>query len=125
MNKILLVAIGGAIGSIIRYLIGDFMKSEFQSVFPWHTLFVNLSGCLLIGIAWGYLSQQPLPDWFSAFIVIGFLGGFTTFSSYGLEGLQLLLQKSYVHFFLYLFSTNVIGISFTYIGYKMSSMLAA
>lgn len=124
MNKILLVAVGGAIGSILRYLVGELMKSEYQSAFPWHTLFVNLSGCLFIGFIWGYLSQQPAHEWLSIFMMIGILGGFTTFSSYGLESLQLFLQKSYLPLFIYLITTNVIGILFTYIGYRLSSMLA-
>jgi CrcB protein len=124
MSKILFVALGGAIGTALRFLIGEFVKNEYPSVFPWNTLLVNLSGCLLIGFVWGYISINTQFEWLSVFLIFGILGGYTTFSSFALEGIQMLIQKSYLPFFLYLITTNIIGILLTFIGYRLSSMLA-
>jgi CrcB protein len=91
MFKILLVGMGGFIGSILRYLIGIYFQQEANSTkLPFGTLFVNISGCLIIG----FLSRLGEGhDIFSAeartFIFIGLLGGFTTFSSFGNETVDL------------------------------------
>lgn len=91
MKTVLLVAAGGGIGSVMRYLSGAFFAHSFPAArFPWGTLFVNLAGCFLIGIAAGWI--EKLPAWNAELrlaLITGFLGGFTTFSAFGLDTLQL------------------------------------
>ncbi len=92
MTKTLLVGCGGFLGSIARYLVGGAVHQLASGpVFPYGTLVVNLTGCLAIGVlgalaeARGILSPEA-----RVFLLIGILGGFTTFSSFGYETLQLL-----------------------------------
>jgi CrcB protein len=92
MNKIFLVGAGGFVGSVLRYLISSYIQQITKSaVFPYGTLAVNLIGCFVIG----FLSQlADTRGVFSpesrALIFIGFLGGFTTFSTFGNESVNLL-----------------------------------
>jgi len=86
MDKYLLVLVGGAMGSLARYLAGTAVMSRFSGRFPLGTLVVNVTGCFLIGMIMTLLSQRaaPHPNW-RLLLVVGFLGGFTTFSSFAYE----------------------------------------
>lgn len=88
IKHILLVGFGGFLGSALRYLVS--LATESKSLFPWGTFLVNIIGCLLIGIFWELFNKQ---EWFTAEIrllfTVGFCGGFTTFSSYALDAIQL------------------------------------
>src|SRR5260370_23295488 len=79
MEKSLVVLVGGAIGSLARYLTASAVMSRFQGRFPLGTLIVNLTGCFLIGV----LAQklEPYPAW-RLFLIVGILGGYTTFSGF-------------------------------------------
>jgi CrcB protein len=90
--KTLLVGCGGFLGSIARYLLGGAVHRLIQApIFPFGTLLVNVSGCLAIGVLGGLADQRGLltPE-ARVFLLIGVLGGFTTFSSFGYETFQLL-----------------------------------
>jgi CrcB protein len=84
--KILLVVVGGGLGSLSRYAIALWAVKYLDSRFPWGTLLANLSGCLLIGIAFGLVDRTGLlgPS-ARLFFMTGYLGGLTTFSTYALE----------------------------------------
>lgn len=83
------VALGGGLGAAARYLASVFL-SVGPAGFPWATLAVNLAGCLGIGLLWGSWSQLGwFQEWGRAFLVVGVLGGFTTFSAFSLETLLL------------------------------------
>ena len=86
MDKYLLVLAGGAIGSLARYLAGTAIMSRFTGRFPLGTLIVNVTGCFLIGVIMTMLTQKtaPHPNW-RLFLVVGILGGYTTFSSFEWE----------------------------------------
>jgi CrcB protein len=91
VGRILLVGIGGFIGSILRYVLGGYVQQWTRSVdFPYGTLAVNLTGCLIIGFL-SYLAETRgiFTAESRAFIFIGLLGGFTTFSSFGNETINL------------------------------------
>ena len=87
MIKLLMVGIGGFAGSICRYIISDLSHRLFNDpFFPYGTLTVNVIGCLLIGILGGLSeTRQVFTPEIRALILIGFLGGFTTFSTFGYE----------------------------------------
>lgn len=90
MNNVLLVGIGGFIGSAIRYLLSGYVQQSSKSIFPFGTLTVNVIGCFVIG----FLSQLAenrgvFSSEARAFVFIGILGGFTTFSAFGNETLNL------------------------------------
>ena len=94
MREFFLVGLGGAMGSISRYGIGLLLSSFApQSPFPFATLFVNMSGCFLMGITAACLQGLATSsDEWRLFIMTGILGGFTTFSAVGLETLTLVRQ---------------------------------
>ena len=86
MNKVLLVFIGGGIGSMTRYGTTLLAGKWFGTGFPWGTLAVNLTGCFLIGVILGLAERSSLVQPSTRlFFVTGFLGGLTTFSSYAME----------------------------------------
>jgi len=85
MKSLLLVSLGGAIGSACRYLSSKIINNYFHSPMPWGTIFVNLLGCFLVGIIWELATKAVLTSPQRLMIMVGFLGAFTTFSTYGAE----------------------------------------
>jgi CrcB protein len=117
MKSILLVALGGALGSVLRYLAGELLLYKQQTLFPWATLTVNLLGCFLIGLAAGStIKHGCLADNFRLFFIAGFCGGFTTFSAFSREIIQLLSQNLYLQAFIYVFVSVIIGVLLTLSG---------
>ena len=87
--NVLLVALGGAIGSAARYLVGVFVANRFGPDFPWGTFIVNVSGSFLIGVILSLVGGGQLPAGARLFLAVGVMGGYTTFSTYSNETLQL------------------------------------
>ena len=85
MNKLLLIGVGGVLGTLCRFGISTWVDQRSQSVFPMGTLAVNLAGCFLAGLLFPLLDQAGLTPDLRLAIFTGFLGGFTTFSAYGLQ----------------------------------------
>jgi CrcB protein len=120
MTKLAWVIIGGGAGAGLRYLISNSDWLRLGNGFPLGTLLVNLLGCLLIGMLWQASQNNSL---LSPLLVIGFLGGFTTFSSFGLESFQLFENGSYKLLGAYVLLSNIVGFALVYIGHKTASMI--
>ncbi len=88
--NVLLVAAGGAIGAAARYLAGLWIVARLGAGFPWGTFFVNVTGSFVIGIVLVLVEGGTLPAGARLFFAVGILGGYTTFSSFSYETLQLL-----------------------------------
>ncbi len=89
MGGWLAIALGGALGALGRYVISQALVSD--RPFPWPTLLINLAGCLGIGLAWGSWSHLHwFQEWGRLFLVVGLLGGFTTFSTFSIETILLM-----------------------------------
>jgi len=117
IKDIVIVGIGSGIGGICRYLISLFM-GHVENGFPWGTFAVNIAGCLLIGILWGVTARfQNFSPSFSLFLMFGFCGGFTTFSTFSKEGLTLLQANDYILFSLYVLGSVGLGIMAVALGY--------
>ncbi|MBR7126881.1 MAG: fluoride efflux transporter CrcB [Prevotella sp.] len=117
IKDIVIVGIGSGIGGICRYLISLFL-CQARNGFPWGTFTVNTAGCLLIGILWGLTSRfLHLSPSFSLFLMVGFCGGFTTFSTFSKEGLTLLQANNYILFSLYVIGSLGLGIMAVALGY--------
>lgn len=114
--NILLVGIGGGIGSILRYL----LQRSLNVNFPYGTLVVNIAGCLLIGLLWGFFTRH-IDEQRRLLLVTGFCGGFTTFSTFTYEGVQMLMENRWMTFLLYTLLSIVAGLAATYFGYKLTS----
>ncbi len=119
IRDIVIVGIGSGIGGICRYLISLAMNHAGNG-FPWGTFAVNVAGCLLIGILWGVTSRfQNVSPSLSLFLMVGFCGGFTTFSTFSKEGLAMLQANNYILFSLYAIGSVVLGIMAVALGYRI------
>jgi CrcB protein len=119
----LLIALGGAIGSVSRYALGSAVQRMTHHNFPLGTLIVNVSGCLLIGVLAKFFmgSQTELP--LRATLMIGFCGGFTTFSSFTLETLALAQTGAWARAALYVAMSMVICLAATAAGFAIGKPL--
>jgi CrcB protein len=119
----LLVAAGGAIGASLRYGAGLWLVRP-QSLFPWTTWSVNLLGCFLAGVFFAFSQRfSVLQNETRLFIMVGILGGFTTFSSFGLETFQLIRQGQFSVAMLYAFSSLVVGLMCLIAGFYIFQIL--
>lgn len=95
MSTVLLVAVGGAFGAPLRYLVDLLVQSRHDSVFPWGTLTVNAVGSLLVGVTFAVVTATDGPVWVLNLLVTGFLGALTTFSTFGFETVRLVEEGSW------------------------------
>jgi len=118
MLNALLVALGGGIGALGRYLIGAWVQNLVGNPdFPWGTFLVNVTGSFLIGVAFGLSKQEIVgsPGW--ALLTLGALGGYTTYSTFALETLELLADNGRVGAaLLNTMGQLVAGLALAYIG---------
>ncbi len=121
MKTLFLVGLGGAIGSGFRYEISKLASTHWGKFFsiPIGIIFVNIVGCLLMGMIFAFFEQKIYSSNTQKFIMTGFLGGFTTFSSFSLETFTLLQQGEYVKSVIYLSLSVVLGVIFCCIGYVL------
>lgn len=90
------VALGGALGSVARYLVAAALKGVWSNHFPWEMVFVNTFGCILVGFFAAFLyTKFPHPRW-AMLLYWGFIGGFTAFSSFIKEGLHFFLHGDHL-----------------------------
>ena len=117
INHILLVGLGGAIGSILRYLCHRWIDESYHPNFPFATFLVNITGCLLIGMIYaGAEKGNILSPQIRLFLVTGFCGGFTTFSTFAFENVSFIRTNDDFYFLLYACGSVVIGILAVYLG---------
>jgi fluoride exporter len=119
--KILLVGLGGALGSIARFLVSNWLLTLSKSTWPVGTFVANITGCLLIGIIYGYLKPTHLTtlEW-RLLLATGFCGGYTTFSAFAYENLQFLQQAQYQSFLFYVLGSVLMGVACVWIGYSIA-----
>ncbi|SFH65330.1 camphor resistance protein CrcB [Selenomonas ruminantium] len=119
------VFIGGGLGAVCRYGVTTTVGMLLGGMFPWGTLVVNLVGSLLMGLVIGALlplakSLQLLPESLRLLLTVGFLGGFTTFSSFSMETLTLLRGDSFFLAAVNVVGSIVLGLAAAYIGYQLA-----
>ncbi len=126
MNNLILVFVGGGIGAILRYFINNISENMFLSnsnyEFPWGTFVVNILGSFLIGFVVGLFDSSILSnEQLKLFIIVGVLGGFTTFSSFSLETVEMLQAGYYIKSILYIAASTFLAIIFTISGLKLGN----
>ena len=120
IKNFLIVGVGGAVGSMLRYAVQKFFQAQTAAAFPTGTLLVNIAGCFLIGILWSLVSRSlTWNDEMKLLLMTGFCGGFTTFSAFTLEGIGLLKENRTVLFVIYLTASVVGGLLATFIGIRI------
>ena len=122
--RILLIALMGAVGTVTRYALQGVVQFRTGSSFPYGTLVVNLTGCLLLGFL-GQLTLNRMvisPEWRIA-MTIGFFGGYTTFSSFGWETAKMLQDGEWVHASVYVTASVVAGLLLTLAGIQAANRI--
>lgn len=116
-SQILLVGTGGFVGSVLRFWLGNWFIPSIPPTWPWGTFLANLIGCLLIGIFLGIANKSQNGDIYRILLASGFCGGFTTFSAFSNEGLQMLRYQLYLLFAAYAISSIILGLLGVAAGY--------
>jgi len=122
--KTLMVGTGGFIGANIRYWLGGFISSRLaDTTFPWQTLFINVTGSVVIGLFMGLMTGLNWnPNW-RLFCAIGILGGYTTYSSFAYESIGLLGNRQYIAALLYIEGTALLTVFGAWLGLVASRLL--
>jgi CrcB protein len=115
----LLVAVAGGLGTLLRYVLGGLLARVTGGVYPWETFFINVLGCLVIGVIAGAVDRglDLQASWRIA-ITVGLVGGFTTFSTFALEGFRLAEDAQWAPAAIYVLITNVVGFIAVLAGYR-------
>ena len=121
MKSFLFVFLGGGLGSGLRYLVTITMN-QYSKVLPFGTFTVNMLGCLLIGLILGYAQKEnTLTSNQTLLLATGFCGGFTTFSAFANENLELIKNGELFNFSVYTIGSVLIGILAVYIGFYLTN----
>ena len=121
MKEIIFVGAGGLIGALLRYMISLLLVKFSQFGFPFGTFLVNIIGCIVIGFIIGigfdrHYNVIPIME----FVIIGILGGFTTFSTFGLESFEMLQSNQFKLFFIYVLGSVIFGLMSIRLGIEIS-----
>jgi len=117
LQKYFYIAVGGAFGSIARYWVGSTVASRLGTKFPYGTFVINLTACVIIGFSLTFLAKRTglNPAW--RFLVpIGFIGAYSTFSTYEWETLSTLRSGAFLEASLYAFGSLILGLVATWLG---------
>jgi CrcB protein len=116
----MLVAAGGALGTLLRYALGGWIQHASGATFPWGTLLVNVAGCAAIGLVAAFVDRGGglTPQW-RMVIQVGVLGGFTTFSGFGLETFRLLADGDIGRALTYVGVTNMGCLTAVWIAFRL------
>lgn len=115
----LAIALGGAVGSVLRYAVQTVVRPA-SGGFPWGTLAVNLAGSFLIGLCASLAERQGAGAWIRPWLMVGVLGGFTTFSTFSLENVHLLRNGQIATLFAYALVSLAGGLGLALAGYFLA-----
>jgi CrcB protein len=119
-NRLVLLAVAGAVGTLCRYWLGDLMQRLCGSSFPWGTLTINVLGCLLFGLVWTLADERMLISPQARIVILtGFMGAFTTFSTFAFESAQMLSDAEWLRAFANIALENVAGIAAVFVGFAL------
>ncbi len=123
MVKLIIIAFGGAIGAVLRYVISEIPYRYIAPMFPYGTLLVNLLGAFFIGMLFELSQRIEIPSEWRIFVFIGIIGAFTTFSTFALESVNLIRDGEYVPALWNIIITNVAGFVLVYAGFVSTRAL--
>lgn len=122
MHNIIYVFLGGGLGSVCRYLIGQYFTTS-DSSFPIGTFVANFLACLILGVLLGYQMKDDFNQNLSLLFVTGFCGGFSTFSTFSSESLKLFQSNQAGVALFYIGGSIIMGLIAVYLGYKVQTSL--
>jgi len=122
---LVLVALGGAAGSILRYLTDRRVQSWRDSPFPFGTLTVNIVGSFVLGFLSGWLLHGAEPSSVRSLVAVGFCGGLTTFSTFGYETVRLFMEKTRLYAVVNVLVTVVVGLTSGALGLLLATAVFA
>ncbi len=124
MNQVVAIAVGGSLGALSRYWMVGFVSRLFERNFPYGTLAVNVVGSFLIGIGYIVIVQrlQVASEW-HAVLMVGFIGAFTTFSTFSLETVSLMQEGRLMAAFIYIFSSVLVCLLATMAGILLAKQI--
>lgn len=120
-GDILMVALGGAVGSVARYVVSGYVGQAVGGGFPWGTFAVNVIGCLAIGLLSALVSAGTVTPAMKLLLVTGFCGGFTTFSTFANESLMLMKTSDALYTLLYIVTSIAAGLFAAYAGMRIAA----
>ena len=124
MQKVLLIGLAGLVGTVGRYALSGVIARRFGETFPAGTLVVNIIGCFLAGLLFYLLQERDLVSpTMRTVVMIGFLGGFTTFSSFGLQTFTLLRDGEFWFATLNIIGSNFLGLLMVWAGYTLGKLV--
>jgi CrcB protein len=124
MSVVVSVAGGGALGAVSRYGLDRVIEQRSESSFPWSTFVINVTGCLLVGFLIAALvDRRSAPEWVRAGLVVGFCGGYTTFSTFGQETLDLIEADEVVLAVLNVCASVVVGVLAVLAGARLARLV--
>ncbi|MFO7682032.1 MAG: fluoride efflux transporter CrcB [Chloroflexota bacterium] len=123
--QLLYIAVGGAIGAVLRFLISGLAYDIFGQDFPWGTMVVNMTGCFLIGFLAQMFESMTISPNMRMLVLVGGLGAFTTFSTYALESVNLLRDGQLPVALLNIAASTLLGILFVFLGMALANLLTA
>jgi CrcB protein len=118
----LLIALGGALGTLLRWNLGGWIQQRAGTGFPWGTLVINVTGTLVLAFAVRFLEAVAAPAEWRGFVAIGLCGGYTTFSTFGWESMQLLQGGQWARATAYIMATVLLGLGATLIGMRGATL---
>jgi len=117
MAVVFAVGVGGALGATARYGVDRFIEHRVFTVFPWSTFVINATGCFAAGLVIATLvDRHHLPLWLRTGLVLGVLGGYTTFSTFAQEALDLIEEKNLALAFAYSLGSVAVGVTAAFAG---------
>jgi CrcB protein len=119
MKTLLLIGFGGFVGGVLRYLLSQSVQLKTFTTFPIGTLSVNIIGCFFIGLIVGYIDKENLGDGWRFLLVTGLLGGFTTFSAFSMESINLLREGQITFAFSYIALSIILGLLATFFAFSI------
>lgn len=124
LKLVFIIGTGGFIGSVLRFYISKFVQEAFFSNYPYGTFFVNISGCLLIGLISGIAEKGiwMAPEW-RLFLTVGLCGGFTTFSTFSSESFQLLRDGQLIYALMYASFSLLTCLAAVFAGYIITKSI--
>jgi CrcB protein len=124
MPTSLAVAIGGALGALTRYLVDRFIEAREFGVFPWSTFTINVTGCFVVGVVIASIvDRHQAPAWLRVGVVMGVLGGYTTFSTFAQETLDLVEESKVALATTYAMGSVAAGVVGVFIGARVGRLL--